>query len=350
MSKDALRNGSEVDMMKSMIAGGMSGVVARLFTAPLDVLKISAQLKPRNKIISIQETHPLNTHRRANIGIGSFEVSGGHSTKGLLPDSKFIKYGRNGSDVLSLCTEIFKKDGIPGFFKGNVPGMVMYLLYGSVQFSTYSFLNSRLKLFDASFSEKYYESINSMIIGGLSGVTACVVTYPLDILKTRFVAVANKNKTNIFKETIEIWKYENGIRGLFKGCTASIGTFGLSTAIMFSTYEALRIYTEKNKEFKFISPFISAITGVTAKTVTFPLDTVRRRLQIMQAKNLQKLTSESEIFQAYKAKKTFFNIGKQIIRTEGLLALYQGLPMALVKSAPTTAISLSVYQYIINNL
>ncbi|OBA27614.1 mitochondrial carrier [Hanseniaspora valbyensis NRRL Y-1626] len=313
MSKDALRNGSEVDMMKSMIAGGMSGVVARLFTAPLDVLKISAQLKPRNKIISIQETHPLNTHKRANI-------------------------------------EIFKKDGIPGFFKGNVPGMVMYLLYGSVQFSTYSFLNSRLKLFDASFSEKYYESINSMIIGGLSGVTACVATYPLDILKTRFVAVANKNKTNIFKETIEIWKYENGIRGLFKGCTASIGTFGLSTAIMFSTYEALRIYTEKNKEFKFISPFISAITGVTAKTVTFPLDTVRRRLQIMQAKNLQKLTSESEIFQAYKSKKTFFNIGKQIIRTEGLLALYQGLPMALVKSAPTTAISLSVYQYIINNL
>lgn len=345
MSKDALRNGADVSVIKSMVAGAMSGVLARAFTAPLDVLKISAQLTPRNKIISIHET--TNATKRS-FGIGSFEVSREHNAKGLMPDSKFIKFGRNGSDVVSLCKEIFHRDGLPGFFKGNVPGMVMYLLYGSVQFSTYTYLNTRVKLFDSSFSEKYYQSLNSLIIGAMSGVCACVVTYPLDILKTRFVAVSNKNKTNIFKETAQIWKYENGIRGLFKGCTASIGTFALSTSIIFSSYESLKIFTERNENFKFISPFISSITGVTAKTITFPLDTIRRRLQIMEAKNLQKLTSESEIFQSYKSK-SFFSIGKQIVKIEGILALYQGLPMALLKSAPTTAISLSVYQYIINN-
>ncbi|XBW34504.1 hypothetical protein QEN19_000049 [Hanseniaspora menglaensis] len=347
MTKDALRNGEEVSMTKSMIAGGASGVLARAFTAPLDVLKISAQLKPRNKAVYIHEAK--RDKAKPGFGTGSFEISRQLDSKKLDPGSKFISFGKNGSDVISLCKEIFKKDGIPGFFKGNVPGMTMYLLYGSVQFSSYSFFNARVKIFDAGFSKKYYEALNSLIVGGMSGTCACIVTYPLDILKTRFVAVSNKNKSNIFKEAHQIWKYENGILGLFRGCSASIATFAISSSLIFSIYESLKIFTERNNDFNFITPFISAVTGVTAKSVTFPLDTIRRRLQIMQAKNLESLTADAEVFRNYNSKKTFLSIGREIVKTEGVLALYQGLSMGLIKSAPTTAISLSVYQYIVTS-
>ena len=324
--KDALRSGNEVSSMKAMVAGGMSGLVARFFTAPLDVLKISAQLKPRNKVISV---HQSNT----GMGISSFQISADDSFKREKgkKNMTFLKYGRNGSDLISITKEIFRRDGIKGFFKGNVPGMSMYLIYGSVQFSTYSFLNRTIRLF-----------------GALAGISACIITYPLDVLKTRFVAIPSQNRESMIKEVVQIYKYENGIKGFYKGCGASVGTFGLSTALIFSIYETLTIFIEKNKEFSFAAPFVSGITGVLAKTLTFPLDTIRRRIQIMQAKNLEKITSESEVYKAYNMKKKFFSIGKQIVKTEGILALYQGLTVGLIKSAPTTAISLSVYQYIVN--
>ncbi|KAL6930253.1 related to Mitochondrial thiamine pyrophosphate carrier 1 [Hanseniaspora guilliermondii] len=342
--KDALRSGNEVSSMKAMMAGGMSGIVARFFTAPLDVLKISAQLKPRNKIISVHENN-------TSMGISSFQISTDHTFKGEKPkkNMSFLKYGRNGSDVISITKEIFERDGIKGFFKGNVPGMTMYLIYGSVQFSTYSFLNKTIRLFENNnAAPKYYESLNSLINGALAGISACIVTYPLDVLKTRFVAIPSQNRESIIKEIVQIYKYENGIRGFYKGCGASVGTFGLSTALIFSIYETLTIFIEKNKEFSFATPFVSGITGVLSKTLTFPLDTIRRRIQIMQAKNLERITTESDVYKAYNMKKRFFSIGKQIVKTEGILALYQGLTVGLIKSAPTTAISLSVYQYVVN--
>ena len=352
-TQDALRSGNEVSTTKAMIAGGISGLVARFFTAPLDVLKISAQLKPRNKIIGIHENN-VNTKtstNRSNVGISSFRISSEDNFKGQVgkKNQNFLKFGSNGSDIISIAKEIMKRDGIKGFFKGNVPGMTMYLLYGSVQFSTYSFLNSRLKIFNNNKeAPKYYESLNSLINGALAGTSACILTYPLDILKTRFVAMPSKNRESIFKEILQIYKYENGIRGFYKGCSASIGTFGLATSLIFSIYETLTIFIEKNPEFGFMTPFVSGLTGITSKTITFPFDTVRRRIQIMQAKNLEKLTTESGIYKSYNMKKRFFSIASQIIKTEGILALYQGLTVGLIKSAPTTAISLSVYQYIIN--
>lgn len=351
--QDALRSGNEVSTTKAMVAGGLSGVIARFFTAPLDVLKISAQLKPRNKVVSIHG-NDINTKTAANIsnvGISSFQISSNNNFKGQVgkKNLSFLKYGSNGSDIVSISKEIMKRDGIKGFFKGNVPGMAMYLIYGSVQFSTYSFLNSRLKVFkNDKAAPKYYESLNSLINGALAGISACIVTYPLDILKTRFVAMPSQNRESILKEIMQIYKYEHGIKGFYKGCSASIGTFGLSTSLIFSIFETLSIFIEKNPEFSFMTPFVSAITGVSAKTLTFPLDTIRRRIQIMQAKNLEKFTSESDIYKTYNMKKTFFSIGKQIIKTEGIFALYQGVTVGLIKSAPTTAISLSVYQYIVN--
>lgn len=339
--KDALRSGHEVSSMKAMVAGGVSGLVARFFTAPLDVLKISAQLKPRNKIISVHDSN-------RGMGISSFQISADDSFKGK-NNMTFLKYGRNGSDLISITREIFKRDGIKGFFKGNVPGMSMYLIYGSVQFSTYSYLNRTIRLFESnSLAPKYYESLNSLVNGALAGISACIITYPLDVLKTRFVAIPSRNRESMIKEVVQIYRHENGLKGFYRGCGASVGTFGLSTALIFSIYETLSIFIEKNKEFSFAAPFVSGITGVIAKTLTFPLDTIRRRIQIMQAKNLEKITSESDVYRAYNMKKKFFSIGKQIVKTEGILALYQGLTVGLVKSAPTTAISLSVYQYIVN--
>ncbi|KAH3900884.1 thiamine transporter TPC1 SCDLUD_002342 [Saccharomycodes ludwigii] len=334
MTLDHLRSGVDVPFYKSLIAGSLSGIVARTFTAPLDVIKIHYQLLPRN--IATKKTTRSTLH------------------------------GNNDIKLFNIIKKIYKaENSIKGFFKGNVPGLLMYMVYGSVQFSSYSYFNSHLSIFTKN------EALHSFIVGGLSGICSSVVSYPLDILRTRFIAfqkhvpttnhistVSRTNNNRMFDVVKEIWLHENKFNGLFKGCTSSIVTLTLNSSIIFSVYESINVFCEnysnsKNNENTYIMllrQFSSTIAGITAKSVTFPLDTIRRRIQIMTSRNITELTESPQVYKEYHKKKKFISIGYHIYRKEGIKTLYQGLYIALLKSAPTTVISLYVYERVLNIL
>ena len=100
--EDSLRKGQNVAVWKTLLAGAVSGLLARSVTAPMDTIKIRLQLTPAN---------------------------------GLKP---------LGSQVMQISKSMIKNEGIRAFWKGNIPGSLLYVTYGSTQFSSYSLFNKYL--------------------------------------------------------------------------------------------------------------------------------------------------------------------------------------------------------------
>src|SRR5438046_5228403 len=122
------------------IAGGLAGLTSRFVIAPLDVIKIRLQLQSR----------PRSTYHSA------------------------IHAGRT----------IVAQEGLTALWKGNIPAELLYVSYSMVQFVTYR--EAHVLLERANFPTSY----RSFVAGASAGVAATLVSYPLDLLRTRFAAQA----------------------------------------------------------------------------------------------------------------------------------------------------------------
>lgn len=297
---DHLRKGENVEVSSSLIAGCLSGLVARCGTAPMDTLKIRLQIIPVSD-------------RSRKIGLSE------------------------------ITEQLLRKEGVKGLWKGNVPGSMMYIIYGGVQFSSYSLYNNLLS--PMGWSAQFH----SFIVGAMAGMSSSVASYPFDVLRTRFVANRNVQLSSVEKTVREIWK-EKGLGGFFKGCTSSMLTITLTTSIMFSTYESIKIYCDKTRIenerrwwHRALDNGASSIGGIVSKFTTFPLDTIRRRMVLSDSNGIHTLTKHTDIYASYKDN-GLIRIGIQIIRQEGIQAFYKGLSMALLKSVPSTVISLWTFE------
>lgn len=70
-----------------------------------------------------------------------------------------------------------------------------------------------------------------------------------------------------------------------------------------------------------------AVGGLTLWTAIFPADVIKSRIQIGSIKA------------------SMLSVGAQIVREEGVLALYNGLKPTVVRTIPATAVLFVVYEY-----
>uniref|UniRef100_A0A1I7ZJN1 Mitochondrial thiamine pyrophosphate carrier 1 n=1 Tax=Steinernema glaseri TaxID=37863 RepID=A0A1I7ZJN1_9BILA len=201
-------------------AGLVSGVVSRACIQPLDVLKIRFQL----------QEEPLHGHGRG-------------------------KYW----GVFQAISLIRKEEGVKALWKGHIPAQGLSACYGIVQFTSFDFLSWHANRFSLA---KKYGTICDFTCGALAGSLAMASAMPLDVIRTRLVA---QGDPPVYRGTghaiLKIWQRE-GIVGYFKGLSPSL----------------LQIapFTESS------SALVSgAIAGSCAKTILYPLDMVRHRLQIV---------------------------------------------------------------------
>lgn len=210
---------------------------------------------------------------------------------------------------------IYKNEGLLAFWKGNLPASLMYLVYGGTQFYIFTSLSN------LSTNSKKTPLFNTLI-GTISGCMATLISYPFDLLRTRLASNNSKSFTSVTKTISQIWSNSNWI-GLYLGSPLSICYIALTTGISFGVYTKINEFDNK-------VPFqIKNIAGLTAglisKTLVYPLDLIKRRIQMNY-------------------NQSFIQTLNQIVKNNGIFALYRGLLPALLKSAPTTALSFFFYE------
>ena len=144
---DAGAQRRETPPVVTAIAGGLAGLISRFVIAPLDVIKIRLQLQSRRG----------TTYRNAF-----------HAGK-----------------------TIVAQEGFTALWKGNIPAELLYVSYSMVQFVAYREAHVLLERAELPVSYR------SFVAGGSAGICATLVTYPLDLLRTRFAA-QGKSKVCFF--------------------------------------------------------------------------------------------------------------------------------------------------------
>ncbi|KAI5955889.1 TPC1 [Candida jiufengensis] len=288
--EDHLKRGSDVTPYEALIAGSIAGGTSRAITAPLDTIKIRLQL----------QQHTFK-HRET---------------------------------VPTIIKNLLKEEGIIALWKGNVPAEILYILYGGVQFTSYSIFSKSLSKFEKDYNLKLSSASHSLIVGLGAGFASTIITYPFDLLRTRLVANKKKNLLSMTKVFRGILRSE-GLKGMFVGIRPAMFSVALNTGLMFWSYELAREFSSDYKHVPFIEGICGFIAGATSKGITFPLDTLRKRCQMYSVVHGTKCPSSLHLF---------FNI----LKREGIFGLYKGYGVSILKTAPTSAISLLMYEYTIS--
>ncbi|ODV83980.1 hypothetical protein CANARDRAFT_201971 [[Candida] arabinofermentans NRRL YB-2248] len=223
---------------------------------------------------------------------------------------------------------IIKNEGVKSLWKGNIPAELMYLIYGASQFTLYSSLNTMLFQNEVKYNLKIDNSMHSLIIGSASGCISTFISYPFDVLRTKLASNKSRKFKSFPKECISIFQ-RNGIVGFYSGCFISMNYVTISMGLSFGTYSKLRELTKGTT--KTIEQSSGLIAGALSKFIIYPLDLIRRRRQ----------------FDNFTSTK---NIITTVFKNEGIFGFYHGLTPAIVKTAPTTAISLWCYEYSVDLL
>lgn len=176
--------------------------------------------------------------------------------------------------------------------------------------------------------------------GAVAGASATMLTYPLDLLRTRFAAQGTDKIYSSLRASIQAIQREEGPRGFFQGLGAGVGQVVPYMGLFFAAYETLRPHlAHLSLPLGSGDATAGVVAGVIAKTGVFPLDVIRKRLQVQGP-----MRSRFAGGMVPHYGKTVWSTGKTIWLTEGWKGLYRGLGVSLVKSAPASAITMWTYE------
>ncbi|WVZ56401.1 hypothetical protein U9M48_006940 [Paspalum notatum var. saurae] len=303
-----------------LLAGGVAGAVSKTCTAPLARLTILFQVGLDPKECSL-----ASSARQAAL---MFTVQGMHSDVATM---------RNTS-IWREASRIIYEEGFRAFWKGNLVTIAHRLPYSSISFYAYERYKNLLQMLPGL--EKnggFGADVGVRLLGGgLSGITAASMTYPLDLVRTRLAAQTNTAYYRGISHALYAICRDEGVRGLYKGLGATLLGVGPSIAVSFSVYETLRSHWQIERPYDspvLISLACGSLSGIASSTFTFPLDLVRRRMQLEGA------AGRARVYQT-----GLFGTFGHIVRTEGFRGLYRGILPEYCKVVPGVGIVFMTYE------
>lgn len=293
------------------VAGAIAGLISRFCIAPLDVLKIRLQLQYHSLADPLAAATPF----RKPLG------------------------------VAQVARNILAHEGITGFWKGNIPAEGLYLSYGAAQFLAYRSVTQAIDVMltkeDGSKRWAVPGAAKSFVAGAVAGTAATTVTYPLDLLRTRFAAQGTEKVYEGLLSSIRDIKRSEGMGGYFRGLGAGIGQIVPYMGLFFAFYEGSKpVLADVSLPFGSGDAVAGVTASVLSKSVVFPLDTVRKRLQVQgPARHKYVGGHKTPVYD-----RGVVGTLKMIVKKEGTIGLYRGLSVSLVKAAPASAITMWTYE------
>lgn len=294
------------DQLIHLVAGGIAGGVSRTCVSPLERVKMLMQI----------------------------QVSEARYT-----------------GVTQTLVKIGKEEGLYGYFKGNGTNIVRIVPYTAVQFAAYEEFKKLLKIPE---DPREQRPLMRLTAGAMAGIVSSTATYPLDLIRTRLAVQgegSERRYRNIRHAFVTIIKEEGGLFSgcLFRGLGPSLIGIAPYIGMNFAVYEGLKGYvmtyylaeagghklrtlTHEQDLPVVIKLSCGSVAGAVAQTGTYPLDVVRRRMQMKGA--------TGELFKYNSTWHAF----KVIIKSEGPYGLFKGMWPNLLKVAPTIGIQFAVYE------
>jgi solute carrier family 25 thiamine pyrophosphate transporter 19 len=303
----------------NVVAGGVAGAGSRLFTAPLDLVRIRAQLE--------RDVYPRPS-------------------------------------IISRMMHVYKAEGgITALFRGNLAASYLWIGYTTVQFSIYGTIKERLEDYrvdiaiqeimqstqqqqqdqlSRQFSNLVTNSTAIAFVSGAgAGICATMATYPFDICRTVFAsrgaltqqqlqqqkgasATTFRPPSTIKECAISMYR-QDGFRGFYAGSAPAVVQIVPYMGLNFAIYDFLITQEDsRNSKSVGLSGYAGSISGAVSKIIVYPMDTIKKRIQIQSVFGAS--ASTGVVYNG------MWDCLAKTIRTEGVLGLYRGLFPSVLKT------------------
>lgn len=288
------------------LAGSLSGFVTRAIISPFDIIKIRFQLQ----IERVSRRQPQG------------------------------KY----SGLFQAWRCIHSEEGVPAFWKGHVPAQLLSVCFGAVQFVSFEFLT---ELVHKSTQYNSQTPGAHFVCGGLAACSATVACQPLDTLRTRFAAQGEPKVYRNLRHAVSTMYSTEGPLTFYRGLVPTLVAVFPYAGLQFFFYKVFKNLlgpTSKDNNFggNLKSLVCGSGAGVISKTITYPFDLFKKRLQVG---GFEKARAHFGQVRQYGG---FVDCATQIAKEEGLRGCYKGLSPSLVKAALSTGFTFFWYEFFLN--
>ncbi|CAN4076738.1 unnamed protein product [Withania somnifera] len=242
-----------------------------------------------------------------------------------------LMVGSSGHSSTEVFNNIMKTEGWTGLFRGNFVNVIRVAPSKAVELFAYDTVNKNL-------SSKPGEQPKipipaSLVAGACAGVSSTLLTYPLELVKTR-LTIQRGAYNGLLDAFVKILK-EGGPGELYRGLTPSLIGVIPYAATNYFAYDTLRKgYREIFKEEKIgniETLLIGSAAGAISSTATFPLEVARKHMQVGAV-------SGRLVY------KNVIHALASIFEQEGIQGLYKGIGPSCVKLVPAAGISFMCYE------
>ncbi|KAL5276491.1 slc25a4 family protein [Megaselia abdita] len=239
-----------VTFAKDFAAGGISAAVSKTAVAPIERVKLLLQVQ--------------------------------HVMAKQIPEEQRYK------GMVDCFVRIPKETGFASYWRGNLANVIRYF---PTQALNFAFKDKYKQVFLGGVDKntqfvRYF--LGNLASGGAAGATSLCFVYPLDFARTRLGADVGKGGQREFNGLIDclakITK-SDGIVGLYRGFGVSVQGIIIYRAAYFGFYDTARgmLPDPKNTPI-YISWAIAQVVTTVAGIVSYPFDTVRRRMMMQSGR------------------------------------------------------------------
>ncbi|GAA5833097.1 hypothetical protein JCM3766R1_001392 [Sporobolomyces carnicolor] len=302
---------------ESMLAGAGAGLVTSVVTCPLDVIKTKLQ-------------------------------AGG-------------AFNRDPNGLIGTFRHIWTHDGFRGLYRGLGPTIIGYLPTWAIYFFVYDQVKGRMSRIRGP-----DDAISHITAAMTAGASGTILTNPLWVVKTRFMTQRPNSSDPRYRHTLDalvrIYR-EEGPKAFYRGMLPSL--FGVAhVAVQFPLYEQFKSFYRPEDGSDIPSStilFCSSVSKMIASVATYPHEVLRTRLQIQKNHQQQQgktrtppAASVSSSIRPSKTKAIIFEgllpTFRRILHEEGVKGFYRGMGVNLLRTVPSSAVTLLVYEKIMQSL
>jgi solute carrier family 25 (adenine nucleotide translocator) protein 4/5/6/31 len=254
---------------QDVIAGALSGAIARTATAPIERVKLILQLQ----------------------GSSSSPPPPPSSTTTITKASSSAK----SLSAWSVCRTIYETEGFLAFWKGNFQNVLRAAGQAALNFALMDYYKSiALSVVpadngDSSMISRSPKWLASFVAGGLAGGTVTTtVLYPTECLRTRLALEINRiGSISITRQILRT----DGLTGLYKGYGISLFGSILYRLLYLGGYDVIKNewtllkHQDQSNTLTWSERFLLAqLVSISAGTMCYPFNTVRRRMMMQAGK------------------------------------------------------------------
>lgn len=279
--------------LKDFLSGGISAAIAKTAVAPIERVKLLLQVQEASKQISEEQRY-----------------------KGIV--DCFIRIPR--------------EQGFLSFWRGNLANVIRYF---PTQALNFAFKDVYKKIFMEGIDKdkQFWKFFGANVLsGGAAGGTSLIFVYPLDYARTRLGADVGRSKkereyTGMMDCIIKTYK-SDGLFGLYRGFIVSVEGVMIYRAGYFGFYDTAKTLLPDPDNTSLIISFLIAETVVIfAGLISYPFDTVRRRMMMQSGQKKTEMMYKNtwDCWQ-----KIFINEGPSAYFKGALSNIFRGTGAALV--------------------